>query len=66
MDAQSTSKKSEVLENLRKNEFIPPETLEQFITKQKGERPSKKIYFEKQPGPEDKRELLNEYLKEIR
>ena len=35
------------MENLKKNEFIPPETLEQFITKQKGERPAKKMYFEK-------------------
>jgi len=43
------------MENLKKNEFIPPETLESFIMKSKGERPHKRMYFEKQPGPEDKK-----------
>ena len=57
--------KSQVLSNLQQNEFIAPETLETFILRKQG-RPGKKIYFDKQPGSKDKRDLLYGYLKEMK
>mgnify|MGYP004530302189 CR=1 FL=1 len=50
---------------MSKNEYIPHETLEQFILKQLVERPGKKIYFSKQPNLDDRKKLLTDYLKEI-
>lgn len=53
---------SQLLSQLKGNEFIPPETLDQFIEKHKMNRPSKKIFFAKPRGQDEKRELLAEYL----
>mmetsp|Transcript_25404 Transcript_25404/g.39195 ORF Transcript_25404/g.39195 Transcript_25404/m.39195 type:complete len:82 (+) Transcript_25404:496-741(+) len=55
--------KNEILQSLQKNKFIPPETLEQFISKKTGNRPAIKLHFDNQPGPEERRELLQEYLR---
>jgi len=44
---------------------MPKETLSQFIEKQTNPR-GKKLFFAKQPGPEQKRELLDEYLKIVK
>lgn len=60
------SRKEEVISTLSKNQFIPSETLETFMLKKNGERPSKKIYFAKQPGASEKRELLDEYLRAVK
>lgn len=55
-----------IVENLHGNQFIPPETLEQFLSKKGvGFRPGKRIFYEKQPGRDEKREMLNEYLRDI-
>ena len=64
--SQQSRQQKEILNNLQKNQFIPKETLEQFISKQKGERPAKKIFFEKQPGTHDRKTLLNEYLESMK
>lgn len=57
--------KSEILSKLSKNEFMPKETLSQFIEKQTNPR-GKKLFFAKQPGPEQKRQLLDEYLQIVK
>lgn len=55
------------MKNLQANQFIPPETLEAFLVRNSGAgRPHKKLYFEAQPGPADKKELLNSYLAEVK
>ena len=41
--------------------------MDEFIGKNNGSfRPSKKIFFEKRPNQQDRRDLLFQYLKEIR
>ena len=49
------------------NGFIPPETFDDFVKKNDGSfRPHKKIFFERKPDKADRRDLLYQYLREIR
>jgi hypothetical protein len=58
MEQLSRSQKSQVMSKLQQNEFIPPETLDQFISKAQGLRPAKRLHFDKQPTGSEKKELL--------
>ena len=53
------------MSKLQQNEFIAPETLDQFIYKAQGMRPAKRLHFAKKPAESEKKDLLNEYLKSI-
>ena len=56
-----------MISSIASNEFLPPETLEEFLGKRDGSfRPSKKIYFQRRPDKADRRELLDHYLAEIK
>jgi hypothetical protein len=59
LESQSQREKEEIMSNLKKNEFLPPETLEQFMGKHSENRPAKKIFFDKQPTKLDRRNMLN-------
>jgi hypothetical protein len=47
---------------LKNNEFIPHETLEQFLAKNTQFRPAKKLTFDDKPGTREKRQLLTDHL----
>jgi hypothetical protein len=67
MDSQKQRDVRETLKSMAANEFIPPETLDEFIHKHDGSfRPHKKIFFERKPDSQDRRDLLHQYLREIR
>lgn len=56
---------SYLIGNVTKNQQMPHETLDQFILSRMKERPGKKLYFEKQPGPEERQKLLKDYLNQV-
>ena len=62
---QSEAKRS-VVQSLKSNKYLGKETFEQFVAKTDQFRPGKKILYEKAPNREDKRELLFQYLREVR
>jgi hypothetical protein len=66
LESRSQKEKEEIMSNLKKNEFFPPETLEQFMGKHNVDRPAKKIYFDKQPSKIERRNMLNQYLEDIK
>lgn len=67
MDSEKQKEVVEALNSMAHNQYIPSETLDEFIGKNNGSfRPSKKIFFEKRPNQKDRRDLLFQYLKEIR
>lgn len=55
---------SRLVENLRRNEFIPAETVDHFVTKNlernTGDRPSKKMFYSR-PAKPGKQELMEEH-----
>ena len=65
LEKSQADEKSEILSKLEKNEFIPKETLSQFIEK-KTKGTGKRLFFSKRPGPEQKRQLLEEYLQIVK
>jgi hypothetical protein len=45
---------------------LPNETLEQFMSKNGvGFRPMKRLFYDKKPSGNDKKDILNEYLRDM-
>ena len=52
-----------MLSQLSHNEYVPHETLSQFLEKNNGPRGKRMYNFGNQPDKEDKKQLLHDYLK---
>lgn len=56
----------QALESLQRNQYLPNETFEQFMSKNGvGFRPMKRLFYDKKPNTKDKKDILNEYLKDM-
>lgn len=67
MEHQKAKEAKDTMASLAGNKFIGSETLEEFIGKNDGSfRPHKKIFFERKPDKQDRRDLLYQYLREIK